>query len=88
MRLRKFQISASLFWGWQSTLDIDEYDTIEKIVTHVKFELKQYFRQANLEDLVEKVATMNLHCHTHDNVFEDSANFDYNREIIYLCDHC
>ena len=86
MRLRTFQISATLFWGWQSVIDIEKYDTIEKIIELVKTDLKQFFKKANLEELAEKVATMNLHCHM------DTQSLFYNssreNEIIYLCDHC
>jgi hypothetical protein len=84
MFLRKFQISAALFWGWQSILDIEIYDTIEKIVAKVQSDLKQFFRNANLLELAEKVDKMQLHCHNDiQRMFIDFPN-----EIIYLCDHC
>jgi hypothetical protein len=81
-----FQISATLFWGWQSYVDIDEYDTIEKVVEKVKIDLKKYMKNANLEELVRKVDEMKLHSH------DDTQSIFYNNgredQIYYLCDHC
>jgi hypothetical protein len=88
MRLRTFQISAALFWGWRSTIDIDEYDTIEKICEKTKKDLKKHLQNINLLDLAEKVDA--LHIHTHEDI---SRIFSENVEphpnnIFYLCDHC
>jgi hypothetical protein len=84
MFLRTFQISAALFWGWQTTLDLDTYDTIEKVIAKVQSDLKQFFRNANLLELAEKVDKMQLHCHNDtQRIFIDNPT-----EIIYLCDHC
>jgi dihydroneopterin aldolase len=88
MKLRRFQISASLFWGWQSTLDIEEYDTIEKICDKIKKDLKRHFQQTNLLELAEKVDS--LHIHTHDDItriFSDTVE-PFPNDIFYLCDHC
>jgi len=87
MRLRTFQISATLFWGWQSIVDIDKYDTIEKIIPIVQCDLKEFFNRANLLELAEKIDKMHLHCHmdTQSIFFNSSQNTN---EIIYLCDHC
>jgi hypothetical protein len=83
---RLFQISATLFWGWQSKIDIEEYYTIDKVIIKIQENLKQFFKDANLEDLVKEVDNMRLHCHEDiEHMF--SKNVKPN-EIFYLCDHC
>ena len=83
---RLFQISASLFWGWQSNVDIEKYDTIEKICDKVKKDLKKYLQSVNLLELAEKVDNLNIHTHGDSNLLF-SKNVQSN-EIFYLCDHC
>ena len=86
MRNRTFQISATLFWGWQSIIDIDEYKTIEEIVNKVKIDLKRYLKNANLLELVTKVDEMKLH--SHDDLNKLFNNKEYENSMFYLCDHC
>ena len=86
MKYRNFQISATLFWGWQSCIDIDEYNTIEAIVNKVKIDLKKYLKNANLLELVTKVDEMKLH--THEDLNKIFNNKEYENSLFYLCDHC
>jgi hypothetical protein len=81
-----FQISATLFWGWQSYVNINDCDTIERVVDKVKTDLKKYLQNANLEELVKKVDEMHLHTHEDiETIFYDRSRAD---QIFYLCDHC
>ena len=87
MIYKLFQISATLFWGWQSYVDIIENDTIEKIVEQVKKDLKKYLKDANLLELMSKVDEMKLH--SHENLTKVFNKFDSPpNEMFYLCDHC
>lgn len=85
MLYKTFIISTDkLFWGWKSIIDVDEFNTITKIIEEVKKQLKIYLQKANLADLVKKVDDMkDLHIHCSENkIFENTNNED-----IYLCDH-
>jgi len=97
MLYKTFCISTTpekLFWGWKSTIDIHEYNTIEKIIEEVKKELKDYLHRGNLDDLVKRVDSMNnlhIHCLNENLIFGnniDNSQKVYNDEIYYLCDHC
>ena len=82
MFIKVFQISSDLFWGWNCKLDIDTYDTLEKIILKIKNDLVKYLHNGNLLNLVDKARELNLHIHHTDDIFSR------NNEIIYLCDHC
>lgn len=75
---RIYQISSEIFWGWQITIDDYDYN-IEEIITMAKEDLVKFLEIGNLLNLIEKVNTMKLHCHSD---IPDKDN------IIYLCDHC
>lgn len=79
MRMRKFQISSDLFWGWQTYVDIKRYPEVKDIAEIVKADLVQHLKEKNLMILAEKAAQLQLHCH--DTIADKEG-------IIYLCDHC
>lgn len=83
MFIKIFQISSEIFWGWRCKLDIDTYDTSEKIILRVKNELVKYLHDGNLLNMVDKARDLKLHIHE-----SEDKIICRDDKIVYLCDHC
>ena len=82
MGYRTFQVSGGVFQGWQSKLDINDYNTIEKVVSQLKMDIIMYLNKGKLIDLIEKVKILNLRSDLDtQGIFHDNKD-----EIIYLYD--
>jgi len=81
---RKLIASSELFGGFETDIDIRNYDTSEEIITHFHNELLSTLKTNHFEELYTKCQNSNFHIHTH--TYEEIL-----LEIkypIYLCDHC
>ena len=82
--IKTFILSTELFWGWRSILDTSIYDNENKIITQILYELKEFLKSRNLQELVKKVDEMTLHFHNDlYDVIHNESNVLY-----YICDHC
>ena len=80
---RKLEFSSEYFSGFNLTIDIRYFDTIEEIINHAKDNLLNILQKYNFIILIEKFNDCNFHIHTH-----SLEEILLNDEIIYICDHC
>ena len=84
--LKKFAISCEYFGGYNETIDIDNFDSLEEIINHIKENIRNLITENNFESLLIKLENLNFH--THDYSFVDVLlNTDPNK-IYYICTHC
>ena len=76
------QISAKVYAGFQYKIPKDIFNTmnIGEIINEITVYMKNFFKTHNLYLLERGVDEMSG-LHFHDDI-------PYNRDIIYLCDHC
>lgn len=86
MKLRKFQISCPVFWGYNKYIDIEKYNNINDILIHVLNSCEEFFQSNNLIDLFEFFKSIKHLYHIHDANFESIYNSDEN-DTIYICRH-
>ena len=86
MKLRKFQLSCPVFWGYNKYIDLEIYNNINDILNHVLTGCEEFFQLNNLLDLVEFFKSIKHLYHIHDANFETLLNTDEN-DIIYICRH-
>ncbi len=74
------QISAKLYAGFQYKIPTDVIKNMkeEDIIQETKTYMKNFFNSHNLYLLSEKIDNLELHCH----------DTEYDKKVIYLCDHC
>ena len=53
MKLRKFQLSCPVFWGYNKYIDVEKYNNLNDILIHVLNSCEEFFKSNNLIDLVE-----------------------------------
>ena len=53
MKLRKFQLSCPVFWGYNKYIDLEKYNNLNDILIHVLNSCEEFFKSNNLIDLVE-----------------------------------
>jgi hypothetical protein len=78
--LTTFILSSELFWGFSVTININDFCNNEEIIKYIKKELKAFLMIKNLQLLVEKVNTLELHMH------DEFENLKL-QNIWYICDH-
>lgn len=81
MNLRKFQVSDSLFWGYQIILDINFFTNEKHLVEIIKEDMIQFFKSKNLLMLAEKIPNYQFHIPSLSKIKLS------NDEIIYVCSH-
>ena len=79
MVIKTCQISCEYFWGFNKKLDIDVYNTKEKIIENVINSLKEKLIENNLILLSEKLEKIKNSYHIHDDL-----NYT-NHDTIYIC---
>jgi len=83
---RKFTISCQYFSGFTKNIDIEDYNSIEEIVTSIVSSLETILFENNLESLLIKFKSLKFHVHDY-NFFDVLTNTDSNR-VFYICSHC
>ena len=86
MKLRKFQLSCPVFWGYNKYIDVEKYNNLNDILIHVLKSCEEFFQSNNLIDLVEFFKSIKHLYHIHDSNFETILNSDENYTI-YICRH-
>ena len=86
MKLRKFQISCPVFWGFNRYIDVEKYNNMNDIIREFLDLCEQFFKTENLMDLYEFFKTVKDSYHIHDTTLETIINSD-NDTIIYVCRH-
>ena len=86
MKLRKFQLSCPVFWGYNKYIDIEKYNSIEAIFKEVLDSCETFFKSNNLIDMYEYFKTIKQSYHIHDLTIEmihESKELDE----FYICRH-
>jgi len=86
MKLRKFQLSCPVFWGYNKYIDVEKYNNLNDIIIHVLKSCEDFFQSNNLIDLVEFFKSIKHLYHIHDGNFETILN-SHENDTIYICRH-
>ena len=86
MKLRKFQLSCPVFWGYNKYIDVEKYNNINDILNHVLNSCEEFFKSNNLIDLYEFFKSIKHLYHIHDDNFESVIN-SKDTDIFYICRH-
>ena len=86
MKLRKFQLSCPVFWGYNTYIDIDKYNNLNDILKNVLNSCEEFFQSNNLIDLFEFFKSIKHLYHIHDANFETVYN-SHENDTIYICRH-
>ena len=86
MKLRKFQLSCPVFWGYNKYIDVEKYNNLNDILIHVLKSCEEFFQSNNLIDLVEFFKSIKHLYHIHDGNFETILN-SHENDTIYICRH-
>lgn len=88
VHLREFIISEKTFWGFKTTVDLDEIDTLDEIVKAVIDKLRNILIENNLVVLKETLDGERghppLNWHIHNSSLEEIFTTD---KEIYVCSH-
>ena len=83
--IKILQISDKLFWGFNISVELDFYNSIDELANIIKKELILFLNDNNLLNLKEEAEKLNLHNHYYTKYEE---LYDTNEKIIYFCSHC
>ena len=85
MPIVTFKISDSHFQGYEVTLDLDYFETIEEICNQVTQTLKTHLELHKFELLLERLKHKDFHIHdeTMGAILLKSQD-----EIVWVCSHC
>jgi len=86
MKIRKFQISCPVFWGYNKNVDVDNYNSIEDILKEVLDSCEVFFKSNNLIDMYEYFKTIKSDYHIHDFTLEMMHNSNPD-DVFYICRH-
>ena len=86
MKLRKFQLSCPVFWGYNKYIDIERYNNLNDIIKNVLDSCEEFFRNNNLIDLYEFFKSIKSSYHIHDVTIDTLINSQEN-DIFYICRH-
>ena len=86
MKLRKFQLSCPVFWGYNKYIDIEKYNNIDDIMKEVLNSCEEFFKSNNLIDMCNFFKTIKSYYHIHDGNFETLLN-SRDEDIFYICRH-
>ena len=85
MPIVTFKISDKHFQGYEVTLDLDYFETIEEIVNQVTNTLKTHLELHKIEQLLERLKEKDFHIHdeTMGSILLKSQD-----DIVWVCSHC
>lgn len=86
MKLRKFQLSCPVFWGYNKYVDIERFNNLDDIVVNVLDSCEEFFRSNNLIDLYEFLKSIKSSYHIHD-VNMDILINSQEDAVFYICRH-
>ena len=86
MKLRKFQLSCPVFWGYNKYIDVEKYNNLNDIMTHVLDSCEEFFKSNNLIDLYEFFKSIKPLYHIHGGDFQTLLNSD-EEDTFYICRH-
>jgi len=78
------QISDEVFWGFNTTIELDNHTSIEELSKILKNELIDFLRKNNLLNQVDMAKKLELHNHEYISYNELYRSAD----IIYFCGSC
>jgi hypothetical protein len=87
LKMITFQISAKYLWGYRSTLDITNYNTIQDIINVVLKNCKDFLKNNNLLELLDILKATEKKYHIHDYTIESIKSIIDPKEIVYICNH-
>jgi hypothetical protein len=82
---RIFKISHQTFSYFTSQVDLDEVDSMEKIIEKVVADLRQVLQKHELEILLKILDDSNFHAHGYN--FVDVLQ-SKSAKVFYVCSHC
>tara|TARA_B110000495_G_C22977054_1_gene574004 strand:- start:103 stop:378 length:276 start_codon:yes stop_codon:yes gene_type:complete len=82
-----FQISAKYLWGYRSNINVNNYNTIQEIITDVLKKYKEFLQKNNLLDLLDLLKTTEKKYHIHDYSIQNIKSILEPTEIVYICNH-
>jgi hypothetical protein len=82
----KFQISDPIWWGYNLTHNILEFNNLDEIVEYTINNLITTLKSLNLLPQAELLKNVKKDFHIHGNTFEDILNLNED-EIVYICRH-
>ena len=86
MKLRKFQLSCPVFWGYNKYIDIERYNNLNDIIKNVLDSCEEFFKSNNLIDLYEFFKSIKSSYHIHDVTLDILLNSQEDTTF-YICRH-
>ena len=86
MKLRKFQLSCPVFWGYNKYIDIEKFNNLNDIMTNVLDSCEEFFKSNNLIDLYEFFKSIKHLYHIHDGNIQTLLN-SAEEDVFYICRH-
>lgn len=83
--IKKIQISDELFWGFNMSININNFKSLREIADYLKKELINFLISNNLLNLKDYAEKLVLHNHQFNN-YDDL--YKTNDVIIYFCGAC
>ena len=86
MKLRKFQLSCPVFWGYNKYIDIEKYNNVVDIIKDILDSCESFFKSNNLIDMYEFFKSIKKSYHIHGinfNILHQSKE----EEVFYVCRH-
>jgi hypothetical protein len=80
---RNLEFSSAYFSGFNLSIDIRYFETIDEIINHGKNNLLSVLQKYNFIILIEYFNKCNFHIHTH-----SLEEILLSNDTIYICDHC
>ena len=92
MKLRKFQISDPLWWGFNKYIDVEKYNNINDIVKYFINECGLFLESNNLLEQYDYFKSVKNKFHIHDNHENEIGTLEKilssgEDTIIYVCRH-
>lgn len=86
--IRKFQLSANIFWGFQVNIDILSLNNMNEVNTIAKNDLLKFLKNNNLLELYDKAKELEIHNHLVENITPKNFLEKTPIEVVtYLCDY-
>tara|TARA_B110001469_G_scaffold126877_1_gene145764 strand:+ start:200 stop:502 length:303 start_codon:yes stop_codon:yes gene_type:complete len=86
MKLRKFQLSCPVFWGYNKYIDVEKYNNIDDIMKYILDSCEEFWKSNNLIDLYEFFKSIKHFYHIHGCNFDSVVNSKED-EVFYICRH-
>lgn len=79
------QISDEIFWGFNTIVDLDNYNSFDDLARLLKEQLISFLKSHNLLNQVDLAKKLNLHHHNYKS-YQDL--YESGDDIIYFCGGC